>query len=190
MFDHFSLLAPIYERLIPPPSSDELGDLLTLTPSSVLLDAAGGTGRVSAQFAPDVGRIVVCDSSEGMLAEARTKGLETVLAETEQLPFENCTFDCVMLVDAYHHLKNQQRSIAELLRVLKPDGTLVIEEPDLRRPLVKFVALLEKLFLMRSHFVRVENMISAIQAQGGHATLVREGRFRIWLSVTKELRSN
>ncbi len=185
MFDPFDILAPIYERLIPPPEPSVLGALLELAPSHALLDAAGGTGRVAGVFAASVARAVVCDASPRMLEQARSKGLETVLAKAEALPFADATFDRILLVDAFHHVKEQRSVLRELLRVLKPSGRLVIEEPDVRRLPVKIVALLEKLFLMRSHFKTPEAMMGLIVELGGFPTLVREDGFRAWITVTK-----
>lgn len=78
MLDHFNLLAPIYERLIPPPDAALLRELLDLSTEHVLLDAAGGTGRVAGVLAASVARAVVCDASPRMVEEARRKGLEGV----------------------------------------------------------------------------------------------------------------
>jgi len=185
MFDHFDLLAPIYERLIPPPDSDVLIDLLELSVEHVLLDAAGGTGRVAGVFAAAVARVVVCDASPRMLDQARCKGLDTVQAEVESLPFADATFDRILLVDAFHHVKDQSTALRELLRVLKPSGRLVIEEPDIRRLPVKVVALLEKLFLMRSHFKSPAAMTEMIVDAGGNPLLARTDSFRVWIAVTK-----
>ena len=186
MFDHFDLLAPVYERLIPPPDPHELGALLGLSPEHALLDAAGGTGRVSGALAASAGRVVVCDASPRMLEQARKKGLETVQAELEALPFADATFDRILLVDAFHHVKDQRAALRELLRVLKPSGKLVIEEPDLRCMPVKIVALLEKLFLMRSHFKPPAAMMRMIVENGGMPTLVQEDGFRVWFVATKK----
>lgn len=185
MFDHFDLLAPIYERLIPPPDPDVLRTLLELSAEHALLDAAGGTGRVAGMFAASVARAVVCDASPRMLDQARRKGLETVQAELERLPFADATFDRVLLVDAFHHVKDQRVALRELLRVLKPSGRLVIEEPDVRRLPVKIVAMLEKLFLMRSHFKTAAAMAMLIVENGGMPTLAREDGFRVWFMVIK-----
>ena len=185
MFDHFDRLAPIYERLIPPPEPRVLGELLELDASHALLDAAGGTGRVAGVFAASVARAVVCDVSPRMLAQARSKGLETVQAWAEAMPFGDATFDRILLVDAFHHVRDQNAALRELLRVLKPDGRLVIEEPDVRRLPVKFVALLEKLFLMRSHFKTPAVMMQLIVDAGGDPALAREDGFRVWFVVAK-----
>lgn len=186
MFDHFDRLAPIYERLVPPPDQGVLGPLLALSSGHVLLDAAGGTGRVSEALAVSAGRVVVCDTSPRMLEQARKKGLETVQAELESLPFADATFDRILLIDAFHHVKDQRIALRELLRVLKPSGRLVIEEPDVRRLSVKIVALLEKLFLMRSHFKTPAAMIEMIVEVGGVPTLAHEDFFRVWIVVAKQ----
>ena len=104
MFDHFDILAPFYERLIPLTAAIVLEPLLALRPNCTLLDAAGGTGRVASMFAASAGRVVVCDASLRMLEQARKKGLETVQAELEALPFADATFDRILLVDAFHHV--------------------------------------------------------------------------------------
>ncbi|MCX7046043.1 MAG: class I SAM-dependent methyltransferase [Candidatus Sumerlaeota bacterium] len=184
MLDHFDTLAPIYERLVPPSDPSVLASLLELTPGCALLDAAGGTGRVAGLFAARVARAVVCDASPRMLEQARRKGLETAQAEVEALPFGDATFDRILLVDAFHHVRDQRTALRELLRVLKPGGRLVIEEPDIRRLPVKLVALLEKLLLMRSHFVSPACMSAMIADSGGRAKVAREGRFRVWIIVS------
>lgn len=185
MFDHFDILAPVYERLIPPPEPGVLGALLDLAPSHALLDAAGGTGRVAGVFAASIARAVVCDLSPRMLEQARRKGLETVLAEVESLPFADATFDRILLVDAFHHVRDQAAALRELLRVLKPGGRLVIEEPDIRRPLVKLVAALEKLTFMRSRFSSPEAIARLAESQGGLCSCERRDAFRVWLAVRR-----
>jgi demethylmenaquinone methyltransferase/2-methoxy-6-polyprenyl-1,4-benzoquinol methylase len=187
MFDHFNMLAPIYERLIPPADSERLSSLLELSSEHTLLDAAGGTGRVSGALAASVRRVVVCDASPNMLRQARQKGLETVQTDLECLPFADASFDRILLVDAFHHVRDPRVALCELLRVLKPDGRLVIEEPDVRRLPVKGVALLEKLFLMRSHFKSPEAMMAMISGVGGSPTLAREDCFRVWIVVIKNV---
>lgn len=153
-FDHFDFLAPLYETFIQPKDPQVLWRLADLPTEGVLLDAGGGTGRMAQFMVGQAERVVVADLSRKMLSEARRKdGLLTVCSHTERLPFGEGAFARIIMVDALHHVCNQQETIEELWRALRPGGRLVIEEPDVRSFAVKLIALAEKLALMRSHFL-------------------------------------
>ena len=161
MNSHFNLIAPFYDKAIPFSRLEKMLQVLDLPHAGTLLDAAGGTGRVSAALRPHVGSVVVADVSWGMLSQARQKDLTVTSTETEHLPFADNTFDRVLMVDALHHVVDQAATVRELYRVLKPGGRLVIEEPDLRTFATKLIAIGEKLALMRSHFLN-PNQIAAL----------------------------
>ncbi|MGZ9226821.1 MAG: class I SAM-dependent methyltransferase [Anaerolineales bacterium] len=165
MNSHFNLLAPLYDRAIPFVRLDQMLRVLDLPHPGSLLDAGGGTGRVAGALRPHVGWIVVADVSNGMLAQARQKDLPAASTETESLPFADETFDRVLMVDALHHVIDQAQTIRELYRVLKLDGRLVIEEPDLRKFAVKLIAVAEKLALMRSHFLAPSQIADLFPSQ-------------------------
>lgn len=90
-----------------------------------------------------------------------------------------------MVVDALHHFCNQREAVGDLLRVVKPGGRLVIAEPDIRRLVVKFVALGEKVALMRSHFYSVEQIRDMVTEHGLTASIERDGIFTAWIVVDK-----
>lgn len=186
MLDHFGLLAPFYEKVIPPPDVSRLRHLLNLPTAGRLLDAGGGTGRVASQLRTLVGELVLTDVSAGMLRQARQKAkIEISQAHAERLPFPDDSFDRVLVVDALHHFCDQKLAIADLLRVLKPGGRLVIEEPDLNRFSVKMIAVAEKIALMRSHFYYPAE-ISAIVANHGHtAQIESDDQVSVWVVVDK-----
>ena len=134
IFDHFDFLAPRYEKFIQPKDPQEICTLADLPVSGALLDAGGGTGRISQFLTGMAGSIVVADLSCKMLLEASRKdGLRPVCTHTEKLPFPDACFERIIMVDALHHVCSQRDTAAELWRVLKPGGRLVIEEPDVRR---------------------------------------------------------
>jgi ubiquinone/menaquinone biosynthesis C-methylase UbiE len=186
---HFELLAPVYDRLIAPilgaPDPQRWCGLLRLPSSGWVLDAGGGTGRVSAVLRPMTERIVVADLSRRMLGQARGRGLEAVLADTGRLPFADETFERVLVVDALHHFVRQQQSLRELVRVLRPGGRLLVEELDLRRFPVKLAALGERLLGMKSCFRSPEVFAGMLLAEGLSVHIERDGSWAVWIIADK-----
>ena len=150
--DHFSLIAPIYTRARYH-ALDRMREFAALPTSGRLLDVGGGTGRVALALQDLVDEIIITDISMGMLEKAPRPTLRPASCFSESLPFPGSSFERVIMVDAFHHVVDQAATAHEMLRVLKPGGLLVIEEPDIRTFGVKLIALAEKLLWMRSHFL-------------------------------------
>jgi demethylmenaquinone methyltransferase/2-methoxy-6-polyprenyl-1,4-benzoquinol methylase len=182
VIDHFGLLAPIYEKIIPPPDVSRLRDLLLLPVSGRLLDAGGGTGRVSSQFHSSVDLLMLIDASFGMLSQARLKNnIRMSQSHTERLPFADESFERILVVDAMHHFNDQRLAISDLVRVLKPEGRIVIEEPDIKHFRVKLVALAEKLALMRSRFYYPEEIGEILTGLGLTVQIERDDQLSAWV---------
>ncbi|MEM5776624.1 MAG: class I SAM-dependent methyltransferase, partial [Anaerolineaceae bacterium] len=130
LFDHFNILAPFYEKVIPSGEPERLCELIGSL-AGPLLDAGGGTGRVAQYLRGQSGPVVVADLSRKMLLETcRKDGLIAVRAPAEKLPFADGTFSRIIMVDALHHVRSQAHTAAELWRVLRPGGRIVIQEPE------------------------------------------------------------
>ncbi len=185
VLDHFKIAAPFYDRFISVMDTDRLASRLALPAQGLLLDAGGGTGRVSYALSSSVSGVIVADLSMEMLRQACAKGsLSLAQAQVELLPFPDNTFLRVIMVDAFHHVINQPLTAAELFRVLAPGGVLVIEEPDIHHWLVKAMALGEKLALMRSHFMKPETIARLFSAPNARARVEKEG-WNSWVIVHK-----
>jgi demethylmenaquinone methyltransferase/2-methoxy-6-polyprenyl-1,4-benzoquinol methylase len=169
--DLFHWVAPYYDRIFHFSDATQLLDLLELEPQHCLLDVGGGTGRVTSVLAEHVGQACIIDVSPGMLFEARDKGLCAYQGVAEQLPFPDGAFDRILIVDAFHHFQDWPRAAAELLRVLRPGGRMVVEELDIRNKVVKLVALGERLLLMRSRFYAPADLAQLFQTVGGRVAL-------------------
>lgn len=184
-FDHFDFLAPFYDRVIRFDRLETTLQMAALPADGLLLDAGGGTGRVSASLETHVDGIVLADLSLRMLSQARLKGLTSVLAPTERLPFADQTFSRVLMVDALHHVIHQSQTVRELWRVLAPGGRLVIEEPDVRTMPVKWIALAEKLALMRSHFLKPEEIAALFPPEA--KVEIKAQEYTAWVIAKKAI---
>lgn len=183
--DHFSFLAPFYDKVLPPRQSDKLIEIVDLPTSGLLLDAGGGTGRISIGLRDYAKNIVVGDLSVPMLKQTKGKnGIIPVGTHAEILPFPDELFDRVIMIDAFHHVCNQEESARELWRVLKPGGRLVIEEPDVRKFSVKLIAIAEKLALMRSNFMNPERIQNLFNFSNQTTQIMLDG-FNAWVIVEK-----
>jgi len=183
--NHFGFLAPFYEFFIRPRNPEKIESLVHLQPDGIVLDAGGGTGRVSQYLRGKAAQIVVADESYEMLREAQKKvGLQPVLSYTEVLPFKNGAFDCIIMVDALHHVSDQLRTSKELWRILNLGGTLIIEEPDIHYLGVKLIALAEKIILMRSHFLSPQQITHLFQGKASFVRLEKENALA-WIIIEK-----
>jgi len=189
ILDHFSILAPYYERFIPLRNFEKLIEMLALPAAGAILDAGGGTGRVAKALTGLVSEVVVVDYSMSMLRQASGKeSLQAVNSRTERLPFQDQTFERVIMIDALHHVEDQLETADELWRVLKPGGRIVIEEPDVRKFSAKLVAIGEKIAMMRSHFLAPSKIAGLFTSPIARKCVQCDG-FNAWIIVEKAVRA-
>jgi len=120
-YEHMFLAQPIMEEIAP------------LT-SPLMLDAATGTGRLPLAMLHHThfeGRIVALDLSWRMLkiAAHKLRGIKNVWllwCPAETLPFPDNAFDVVTCLEALEFTPNPEKTLAELVRVLRPGGLLLV----------------------------------------------------------------
>ena len=95
-----------------------------------ILDLAAGTGASSAAFTGPGIEVVAGDFSEGMLAVGRKRHpeIEFVFADATNLPFKDDEFDAVTISFGLRNVVNVEKALAEMYRVTKPGGRIVICE--------------------------------------------------------------
>jgi ubiquinone/menaquinone biosynthesis C-methylase UbiE len=114
-------------------------DLARIRPGEHILDVGCGTGTLAVAAARRVGRagrVVGIDPGARQIARARAKvarrrlPIEFQTGVVEQLPFPDRTFDAVLSSLMMHHLPPplKRQGLAEIARVLKPGGRLVIAD--------------------------------------------------------------
>ncbi|QTN23948.1 bifunctional demethylmenaquinone methyltransferase/2-methoxy-6-polyprenyl-1,4-benzoquinol methylase UbiE [Rhizobacter sp. AJA081-3] len=118
-----------------------------LRPGDRVLDLAGGTGDLARAFAKKVGAsgtVVHTDINEAMLQRGRDRLLDegvvlpTVICDAEVLPFPTASFDLVSVAFGLRNMTHKDRALAEMNRVLRPGGRLlVLEFSKIAPPLAK-----------------------------------------------------
>lgn len=111
--------------------------LVKETQPESILDIATGTGDLAINLTKtNAKKIIGLDISEGMLEVGRKKitnrkldkTITMMVGDSENLPFENDTFDAITVAFGIRNFENLEKGLSEILRVLKPNGIFVILE--------------------------------------------------------------
>lgn len=101
-----------------------------------VLDVACGSGYGSSYLVErGAKKVVGLDNSPEAIEYAKgtygKTGVEFLIADAENLPFDSGTFDVVVSFETIEHLKNQEKCLQEIKRVLKEDGLAIISTPNI-----------------------------------------------------------
>jgi demethylmenaquinone methyltransferase/2-methoxy-6-polyprenyl-1,4-benzoquinol methylase len=107
------------------------------THPKTILDIATGTGDLAIKLAQTNGaKIIGLDISNGMLEIGKQKikkkqledTIELILGDSENMPFPDNSFDAITVAFGVRNFETLEKGLAEILRVLKPNGIFVILE--------------------------------------------------------------
>jgi ubiquinone/menaquinone biosynthesis C-methylase UbiE len=103
--------------------------------SQTVLDVACGPGIVACALAGQAARVTGLDLTPAMIEQARGRAARLGLANTEwrtgdatALPFADGAFDTVVTRYSFHHLREPGRALAEMRRVCRPGGRIVVAD--------------------------------------------------------------
>ena len=171
----YDLYAPFYDQKLEYLDSfekDEVPKLLVglwrengkknLT-DKIVLDLGCGTGRLTGNLLERGASVIGVDVSREMLNILKKKfpQVETVLADVENLPFEDNRFDLVMANFLIVHLKDLDLAFREIYRVLKDDGFLILTNINQRKA-PKLKAGNEEV-IIKSFYHRPEDVIKNLE---------------------------
>ncbi|WP_394248242.1 demethylmenaquinone methyltransferase [Arthrobacter pityocampae] len=105
-------------------------DAVGAEPGQRVLDLAAGTGTSSEPYADAGIDVVACDFSLGMLkvGKRRRPDIDFVAGDATDLPFADNSFDACTISFGLRNVNEPQKALAEMLRVTRPGGRLVIAE--------------------------------------------------------------
>jgi ubiquinone/menaquinone biosynthesis C-methylase UbiE len=133
----FDRVASIYDasRGLPEFVSEQVTEyilrLVSATPNTTFLEPGVGTGRIALPIVQRGYSYTGIDISEKMMDELRRKfqqmpnNLTLLQADATRLPFENDSFDVVVCVHLLHLIPAWRQALAEIRRVLKPEGVFL-----------------------------------------------------------------
>jgi ubiquinone/menaquinone biosynthesis C-methylase UbiE len=112
-----------------------------------ILDIGCGTGQFAVRIVQQNANARVCglDLSGRMLSHARVRcrhsgeAIHLVQGDSERLPFPDDYFDAVTCAHSFHHYPRQERVAAEMHRVLRPGGLVLIADGDRDRWWGRFI---------------------------------------------------
>ena len=134
--EQFNRQAEVYARMRHATDTEAFRKLVNLAqtqPHHKVLDVACGPGFLTMTFAEHCAEAVGFDATDKFVAlaqaEAEQRGLRNLTfqkGDAGQLPFVDGTFDIVVCRAAFHHMPYPERTLAEMKRVAKADGRLLI----------------------------------------------------------------
>lgn len=141
---HFDRIAGEYDESLPPHVVEHYlrkrtRFVLEHCPPGAGLDVGCGTGVLAGRLAAAGYQMTGVDPSDGMLDVMRshTPSVEAVHASGASLPFADDSFDVVLCVAVMHHVADPEgvhQTVAEMVRVAKPAGRVVIWDHNPRNP--------------------------------------------------------
>ena len=132
-----------------------------------LLDLGGGTGALAARLADalDV-RATVLDPSPEMIAQMRShRRVSAVVGSAEAMPFAAGSFDACVISDAFHHFRDQDGAVREIVRVVRPGGCLLVIDFD-RSGWMRLIVWAEKLLGEPGSFFTPDELCAYMAARG------------------------
>jgi len=118
--------------------------------ANLVLDVGTGQGTDAVLLSKDVGQVVALDISINALRTAKAlsrfemtrENMSFVLADAEQLPFRENTFDLVCCKDVLHHVTDSLLTVLEMKRVAKKQARLIAVEANAYNPQMVIIGLI------------------------------------------------
>jgi len=100
--------------------------------TKVVVDVGCGAGAFSKALDNGKRLIVALDIQKELLREIRGHNIQRVCADAHNLPFRTGSIDCVLSLSLIEHLREPERHVEELYRILMCDGMAIIQLPNLQ----------------------------------------------------------
>ena len=188
-FNHLGWMFKKFGSTVYPKSvrTDLCTFLQPVMPQSKILDIGAGTGMMC-EFANACRNDLVftaVDPALGMLKHV-DNFVSTYEGSAESLPFDDNSFDVVLMGEALHHFRDVDESLTETVRVLKNEGRLFIYDFNVSKFMGKSICMGEKLLGEPGNFFEPEALKSILERYGFSVEVKRHGwRYTIHAKLRK-----
>jgi SAM-dependent methyltransferase len=165
---------------------------LSIEPMFAILDVGCGGGKAIERLAAlaTLGRVCGVDYSATSVAAARSTNAQAIAdgrveileASVSGLPFAEGTFDLVTAVETHYYWPEPASDFREILRVLKPGGTLAVIAETYRGQTFGAVIVLP-MALLRARYLTVEEHVQLLASAGFTDVTVDTDRRKGWICV-------
>ncbi len=177
-FNHLGFVFKTFGKYIYPKSvrSSLCTFLNALASESKVLDVGAGTGVMCtfANACRDDLKYSAVDPAKGMLKYAHAY-IETHEGMAESLPFENDSFEAVLIGEALHHFDDVDVAFLEIWRVLKDNGRVFIYDFDVSTFMGKNICRIETLLGEPGNFYAPEHLKDTLESYGFEVRFKKHG---------------
>lgn len=132
-----------------------------LSDSYIGLEVGVGSGRFASTFG-----LKGIDPAQSMVKIAKSRGVETVIATAERIPFKDGSFEIVLMVTTLCFLQDPLQALEEIKRILKPGGRIVIGVVPGDSFLGKKYSKSDSKFYRHANFYTVDQVLSLLKGSG------------------------
>lgn len=170
----FDRVHPLYDLVMPAASGSELRAGLDYADGRIdrLIDLGGGTGRASRAITG--ADPLVVDLSPGMLQRVPAD-IGRLLGSATELPLADGVVDAAIVVDALHHFPEHDRVFAEVFRVLRAGGVVVVRDFNPGTVRGRILAFGEHAIRMESTFRTPDELLRLFERCGFTADCIEGG---------------
>jgi demethylmenaquinone methyltransferase/2-methoxy-6-polyprenyl-1,4-benzoquinol methylase len=160
-----------------------------VAPGGRILDVGGGAGQLATLLSDALeAHVTVLEPTARLLAHVpEGERIAAVRGRAEAMPFSDSSFDGLVVTDAFHHFRDQSAAVVEFARVVRPDGIVLVIEPDPRLLVVRAIALAERLVGEPAAFLAPDELRASMASAGilGECETLARGSYRFLGRVLK-----